>query len=62
VPIVENLDPPEAPLELDSQAHVRADRYAVAYRKLYRELLDEFAAGQPADLAPAALEQNQIGV
>jgi phenylpropionate dioxygenase-like ring-hydroxylating dioxygenase large terminal subunit len=44
VPIVESLDPPEAPLDLDSQAHVRADRYAVAYRKLYRELLDEFAS------------------
>jgi phenylpropionate dioxygenase-like ring-hydroxylating dioxygenase large terminal subunit len=43
VPIVESLDPPEAPLDLDSQAHVRADRYAVAYRRLYRELLDEFA-------------------
>ena len=48
VPIVESLDPSEAPLELDTQAHVRADRYSVAYRKLYRELLDEFAAAQPA--------------
>jgi hypothetical protein len=46
---VGSLDPAEAPLELDAQAHVRADRYSVAYRKLYRELLDEFAAAQPAD-------------
>jgi len=44
VPIVAALDPPESPLELDGQAHVRADRYAVAYRQLYRELLDQFAA------------------
>jgi vanillate O-demethylase monooxygenase subunit len=40
VPIVESLDPKEAPLDLEGQAHVRADRYAVAYRKLYRELLE----------------------
>jgi phenylpropionate dioxygenase-like ring-hydroxylating dioxygenase large terminal subunit len=48
VPIVESLDPPESPLELDGQAHVRADRYAVAYRQLYRDLLDQFAAAQQA--------------
>ncbi|MGH3193969.1 MAG: Rieske 2Fe-2S domain-containing protein [Streptosporangiaceae bacterium] len=54
-PIVESLDPTEAPLELDSQAHVRADRYAVAYRRLYRDLLDEFAAAQPAVPAEAAM-------
>src|SRR5262249_60259089 len=47
VPIVEALDPAEAPLELNTQAHVRADRYSVVYRTLYRELLDEFAAAQP---------------
>ena len=46
VPIVEALDPVEAPLELEGQAHVRADRYSVAYRRLYRELLDWFAATQ----------------
>jgi phenylpropionate dioxygenase-like ring-hydroxylating dioxygenase large terminal subunit len=42
VPIVENLDPAEAPLELEGQAHVRADRYSIAYRRLYREMLDRF--------------------
>lgn len=42
VPIVEALDPLEAPLDLDRQAHVRADRYSVAYRRLYAELLDAF--------------------
>ena len=59
VPIVESLDPAEAPLELDAQAHVRADRYSVAYRKLYRELLDEFAAAQPADAQPTATQLQQ---
>jgi len=48
VPIVNSLDPPEAPLELEAQAHVRADRYAVAYRRLYRDLLDEYIASIPA--------------
>jgi phenylpropionate dioxygenase-like ring-hydroxylating dioxygenase large terminal subunit len=43
VSIVEALDPLEAPLDLDGQAHVRADRYSVAYRRLYAELLDGFA-------------------
>lgn len=46
VPIVETLDPVEAPLELEGQAHVRADRYSIAYRRLYRGLLDWFAASQ----------------
>jgi phenylpropionate dioxygenase-like ring-hydroxylating dioxygenase large terminal subunit len=53
VPIVESLDPAEAPLELDAQAHVRADRYSVAYRRLYRELLEEFAAAHPLAAAGA---------
>jgi phenylpropionate dioxygenase-like ring-hydroxylating dioxygenase large terminal subunit len=42
VPIVEGLDPTEAPLDLEGQAHVRADRYAIAYRRLYGELLEAF--------------------
>jgi phenylpropionate dioxygenase-like ring-hydroxylating dioxygenase large terminal subunit len=42
VPIVEGLDPTEAPLDLEGQAHVRADRYSVAYRRLYAELLEAF--------------------
>ena len=41
VPIVEGLDPLEAPLGLDGQSHVRADRYSVAYRRLYAELIEE---------------------
>jgi phenylpropionate dioxygenase-like ring-hydroxylating dioxygenase large terminal subunit len=40
VPIVEGLDPVEAPLDLEGQAHVRADRYSIAYRRLYSELLE----------------------
>jgi phenylpropionate dioxygenase-like ring-hydroxylating dioxygenase large terminal subunit len=43
VPIVEGLDPVEAPLDLDGQAHVRADRYSVAYRRLYAGLIDAAA-------------------
>lgn len=46
VPIVEALDPSEAPLDLDGQAHVRADRYSVAYRRLYGELLAAFVEGR----------------
>lgn len=40
VPIVEGLDPLEAPLGLDGQTHVRADRYSVAYRRMYASLVD----------------------
>lgn len=43
VPIVEALDPMEAPLELEGQAHVRADRYSIAYRRLYGELVETAA-------------------
>jgi phenylpropionate dioxygenase-like ring-hydroxylating dioxygenase large terminal subunit len=57
VSIVEALDPVEAPLDLDGQAHVRADRYSVAYRRLYAELLDGFAEwrdrGTPLEPSPA---------
>jgi phenylpropionate dioxygenase-like ring-hydroxylating dioxygenase large terminal subunit len=42
VPIVEGMDPTEAPLDLEGQAHVRADRYSIAYRRLYGELLDAY--------------------
>ena len=56
IPIVAALDPPETPLELDGQEHVRADCYAVAYRQLYRELLDQLAARHAgADAGDSAL-------
>lgn len=42
VPIVEAMEPAEAPLDLQGQAHVRSDRYSIAYRRLYRELLERF--------------------
>jgi phenylpropionate dioxygenase-like ring-hydroxylating dioxygenase large terminal subunit len=54
VSIVEALDPIEAPLDLDGQAHVRADRYSVAYRRLYGELLDAFAEGRDRGAPPDA--------
>jgi phenylpropionate dioxygenase-like ring-hydroxylating dioxygenase large terminal subunit len=43
-PIVENQMPPEAPLESRGQAHVRADKFAIMYRRVYLELLEKFAA------------------
>lgn len=47
-PIVENQVPAESPLDVHSQVHTRADKYAIVFRRLYRELLDEFAAaGEP---------------
>jgi hypothetical protein len=45
VRIVEALDPTEAPLDLEGQAHVRADRYSIAYRKLYAELIEVVRGG-----------------
>lgn len=57
VPIVNSLDPLESPLELEAQVHVRADRYSNAYRRLYRDLLDFFAASQ----VPAEDRQTTTG-
>jgi hypothetical protein len=51
VPIVESLDPPDAPLDLQGQAHVRADRYSIAYRKLYEEMLNEFRSSRQREPA-----------
>ncbi|MDH6136210.1 phenylpropionate dioxygenase-like ring-hydroxylating dioxygenase large terminal subunit [Kitasatospora sp. MAA4] len=42
-PIVENQYPKEAPLDVRSQAHAPSDRYSVAYRRAYTELLETFA-------------------
>lgn len=53
VPIVESLDPADAPLELQGQAHVRADRYSIAYRKLYEEMLNEFRSAREHEPAGA---------
>jgi phenylpropionate dioxygenase-like ring-hydroxylating dioxygenase large terminal subunit len=58
VSIVEALDPIEAPLDLDGQAHVRADRYSVAYRRLYGELLDAFTEGRDGG---TSLESTRAG-
>lgn len=43
-PIVENQWPSEAPLDLHSQVHTRADRFSIVYRRTYSDLLDAFAA------------------
>lgn len=42
--VVASIVPAEAPLALDTQAHTRADRFSLAYRRAYRELLDDVAA------------------
>lgn len=47
--ILEHQVPPEAPLDLQSQAHTRADRFSIEYRRTYKELLSGFAAGTGAD-------------
>ena len=39
--IVENSWPREQPLDTRSQVHTRADAYSIAYRRRYRELLDQ---------------------
>ena len=43
-PIVENQWPPEAPLDVHSQAHTRCDKYSIVFRKTYVELLEKFRA------------------
>ena len=43
-PIVENQLPAESPLDVHSQAHTRADRYSIAYRRIYQELLHQYAS------------------
>jgi phenylpropionate dioxygenase-like ring-hydroxylating dioxygenase large terminal subunit len=47
IPIVENSWPREQPLDPKAQVHTRADAYSVAYRRAYRQLLDEFLRGSP---------------
>jgi phenylpropionate dioxygenase-like ring-hydroxylating dioxygenase large terminal subunit len=50
VAIVENCHPREQPLDPKAQVHTRADAYSIAYRRLYRKLIDAFASQS----APAA--------
>lgn len=45
-PIVENQWPPEAPLEATAQVHAAADRFAIAYRQAYRDMLAAFVEGR----------------
>lgn len=40
--IVEHQRPREAPLDLKSQAHTRADAFSIKYRQAYKELMTEF--------------------
>jgi phenylpropionate dioxygenase-like ring-hydroxylating dioxygenase large terminal subunit len=42
IAIVENCWPREQPLERNAQVHTRADAYGIAYRRAYKQLLDEF--------------------
>jgi phenylpropionate dioxygenase-like ring-hydroxylating dioxygenase large terminal subunit len=45
-PIVERQATPEPPLDLHSQVHTRADRFSIAFRRTYRELLTSFVADE----------------
>lgn len=47
-PILENQMPREAPLDEKSQAHTRADKFSIVYRRAYRDLLAAFAAAASA--------------
>jgi phenylpropionate dioxygenase-like ring-hydroxylating dioxygenase large terminal subunit len=42
-PIVESQTPREAPLDVESQAHTRADAFSLAFREAYRALVFEAA-------------------
>jgi len=53
IPIVENQWPAEAPLDPHAQVHTSADRFSLAYRAAYRELLEEFARDGVAVAAAA---------
>ena len=47
--ILKRQVPTEAPLDLHSQAHTRADRFSIEYRRTYKEMLGAYAAGTGAD-------------
>jgi phenylpropionate dioxygenase-like ring-hydroxylating dioxygenase large terminal subunit len=50
--ILESIHPKEAPLDPHAQANTRADKFSIAYRRLYRELVDTVDA--PAAVAVGA--------
>ncbi len=53
-PILESIEPGEAPLDVDAQVHTPADRYTLEYRRAFVEFVREVSrAGQPAP-SPAA--------
>jgi phenylpropionate dioxygenase-like ring-hydroxylating dioxygenase large terminal subunit len=43
--VLEKLHPAEAPLDLHGQAHTRADKFSIEYRRAYAGLLDRYASG-----------------
>ncbi|MBE8516397.1 aromatic ring-hydroxylating dioxygenase subunit alpha [Amycolatopsis sp. H6(2020)] len=47
--VLERQVPAEAPLDLHAQAHTRADRFSIEYRRAYQEMLTGYAAGAGAD-------------
>ncbi|HKS99352.1 MAG TPA: aromatic ring-hydroxylating dioxygenase subunit alpha [Rugosimonospora sp.] len=57
--IVENQFPAEAPLETDTQVHTAADRFSIAYRAAYRELLDEFVRSRVPATAPVRVSVSE---
>jgi phenylpropionate dioxygenase-like ring-hydroxylating dioxygenase large terminal subunit len=61
-PIVENQWPQEAPLDVHSQDHCRADRYSIVYRRAYSELLEAFTTDEDLSVninsAQRTVQQN----
>ena len=53
-PILDRLEPGEAPLDT-SQVHTPADRYTLAYRRAFIEFVQRANAGHTADAATAGL-------
>jgi hypothetical protein len=62
VPIVESLDPAESPLGPGGQAHVRADRYSVAYRRMFAELIESLSGDQETSRRPGLAAGDRPGV
>jgi phenylpropionate dioxygenase-like ring-hydroxylating dioxygenase large terminal subunit len=60
--VLEKLRPIEAPLDLHSQAHTRADKFSLEYRRAYSALVEQYAGGRvPAGGTDAVLGSCDSG-
>ena len=55
--ILASVYPKDAPLDPQAQAHTRADRYSLMYRRMYQELVAA-ARPSPSDLDTPSLAGN----